>query len=48
MQIFPRLGAKVAIAAALVVVGLVLLWRFDPFRVRRRTALWARSPASPR
>jgi hypothetical protein len=39
MQIFPRLGVKVAIASGLLVVGLVLLWRFDPFRVRRRTAL---------
>ena len=39
MQVFPRLGAKVAIAFGLVAVGLVMLWRFDPFRVRRRTAL---------
>jgi hypothetical protein len=39
MQIFPRLGLKVAIAAGLLVIGLMLLWRFDPFRVRRRTAL---------
>ena len=39
MQVFPRLGTKVAIASGLLVVGLVLLWRFDPFRVRRRTAL---------
>ena len=39
MQIFPRLGVKVLVIAALVAAGLVLLWRFDPFRVRRRTAL---------
>src|SRR5689334_22462376 len=39
MQIFPRLGTKVLVAAALVVAGLVLLWRFDPFRMRRRIAL---------
>jgi len=38
MQVFPRLGTKVLIAAALVAVGLLLLWRFDPFRVRRLTA----------
>ena len=40
MQIFPRLGVKVALASGLAVVGLVLLWRFDPFRVRRLTALF--------
>jgi hypothetical protein len=40
MQVFPRLGTKVLIASALVAVGLVLLWRFDPFRVRRLTALF--------
>ena len=39
MQIFPRLGIKVFVAAALVLTALVLLWRFDPFRVRRLTAL---------
>ncbi len=40
MQIFPRLGAKVAVAFALMAAGLVLLWRFDPFRMRRLTALF--------
>ena len=40
MQVFPRLGTKVLIAAGLVAIGLLLLWRFDPFRMRRLTALF--------
>jgi preprotein translocase subunit Sec61beta len=39
MKVFPNLGVKVAIAVALVLAGLILIWRFDPFRVRRRAAL---------
>src|SRR6266404_7536930 len=38
MKIFPRLDAKAGIAAILLVLALVLLWYFDPFRVRRRAA----------
>ena len=39
MKIFPRLDAKAGIAATLLVIALVPLWYFDPFRVRRRAAL---------
>jgi hypothetical protein len=39
MQIFPRFDANTAVAVALVLVMLVLIWRFDPFRMRRRVAL---------
>ncbi len=39
MKIFPNLGVKVAIAVTLVVAGLILIWRYDPFRVRRHVAL---------
>jgi hypothetical protein len=39
MQIFPNLAAKAAVAVALVLLALVLIWRFDPLRVRRRVAL---------
>ena len=39
MQIFPQLGAKVGLAAALGVAALMLLWYFDPLRVKRRHAL---------
>jgi phosphoglycerol transferase MdoB-like AlkP superfamily enzyme len=39
MKIFPQLGTKVAIAAALGLTALVLIWYFDPHRIRRRHAL---------
>lgn len=39
MKLFPNLGVKVAIAVTLVLLGVVLIWQFDPFRVRRRIAL---------
>lgn len=39
MKLFPNLGLKVAIAVTLVIAGLLLIWRYDPFRVRRRVAL---------
>ena len=39
MKVFPSLDAKAAVAVALVLLGLVLIWRFDPFRVRRRVAV---------
>jgi phosphoglycerol transferase MdoB-like AlkP superfamily enzyme len=39
MNIFPKLGAKVAIAAALGLIALALIWYFDPLRIRRRHAL---------
>jgi phosphoglycerol transferase MdoB-like AlkP superfamily enzyme len=38
MQIFPNLNIKTAGAALLVILGLAGVWRFDPFRLRRRTA----------
>ena len=48
MQIFPRLGVKVAIASGLRLVALVLIWYFDPFRVRRLDRAVRRgSPALP-
>jgi phosphoglycerol transferase MdoB-like AlkP superfamily enzyme len=39
IKVFPSLDAKAAIAVALLVITLVLLWYFDPFRIRRRVAL---------
>jgi Sulfatase len=39
MQIFPQLGAKVAIAAGLGLTALLLTWYLDALRVRRRHAL---------
>jgi hypothetical protein len=39
MAIIPGLAWKVGLAVALAILVLVLLWRGDPFRVRRRTAL---------
>ncbi len=38
MKVFPQLGAKVAVGATLFAAAVVLLWRFDPFRMRRRIA----------
>ena len=42
IKVFPNLGMKVAIALALLLVALILIWHFDPFRVRRRVALLGR------
>jgi hypothetical protein len=39
IKIFPKLDAKAAVAVALVLLALVLIWLFDPFRMRRRVAL---------
>ena len=39
MNIFPQLGAKVAIAATFGLIALALIWYFDPRRVPRRHAL---------
>jgi Sulfatase len=39
MTIFPGLAWKVGLVAALTAAVLVLLWRLDPFRVRRLSAL---------
>jgi hypothetical protein len=39
MNIFPQLGLKVAVAVALGLIALALVWYFDPLRVRRRHAL---------
>jgi hypothetical protein len=44
MKIFPDLGPRVQIAAALAVAALGLLWYFEPFKMRRRHAL-AGAPA---
>ncbi|MEA2989761.1 MAG: hypothetical protein QOG83_2472, partial [Alphaproteobacteria bacterium] len=41
MNVFPALGWQVAIAAALTVPALALVWLFDRLRVRRRVALGA-------
>src|SRR5215475_5826730 len=38
LAVFPHLSPIIAIAAALAVPLLVLLWRFDPLRVRLRSA----------
>jgi hypothetical protein len=38
VTIFPRLGGQIALGVALMAIVLVLLWRIDPFRVRRRVA----------
>lgn len=38
MQIFPNLDAKAFAAGLLVLLGLAMVWRFDPFRLRRRRA----------
>jgi hypothetical protein len=39
MQVFPQLGAKVAIAAVLGLIALALIWYLDALRIRRRHAL---------
>jgi Sulfatase len=39
LKIFPTLGMKVWIGAPIAIAGFALLWRFDPFRVRRSRAL---------
>jgi len=39
VKVFPRLDAKAGIAIVFLVVALVLIWIFDPFRVRRSVAL---------
>ncbi len=39
LTVFPGLAWKVGLAAALALAALAVLWRFDPFRVRRLTAL---------
>ena len=39
LTIFPRLGGHIAFGAALTAVVLVLLWRIDLYRVRRRSAM---------
>ncbi len=39
IKVFPNLSMKVAIALALLLVALVLIWHFDPFRVRSRVAI---------
>ena len=38
MNIFPQLGAKVAVAVAISLIALGLVWYFDPRRMRRRHA----------
>ncbi len=43
----PGLTLKAVLAAAVLVPLLVLLWRFDPFRMRRRTAAAGLPAASP-
>ena len=39
LAVFPKLGWTVAAAAAVALPAVALLWWFDPFRVRLRTAL---------
>ena len=39
MNVFPALGAKVWLGAALGLVGLIAIWRLDPFRLRPRDAV---------
>ena len=39
MKIFPQLGNKVAVAGALALVALVLMWCFDPFAGARGLSL---------
>jgi hypothetical protein len=39
VTIFPRLGNYIIVGVALTAVVLVLLWRIDPFRIRRRVAV---------
>src|ERR1044072_2702349 len=35
IKVFPDLGFKTALAIALTIVALVLIWHFDPLRMRR-------------
>jgi hypothetical protein len=39
LSVFPRLRMQLAVACLVAVPLLWLIWRFDPFRVRRRSAL---------
>jgi hypothetical protein len=41
LAVFPRLRLQLALAAIIVIPLLIVLWRFDPFRVRRRTSALA-------
>jgi phosphoglycerol transferase MdoB-like AlkP superfamily enzyme len=41
IKVFPDLGLKTVVAAALSIVALVLVWYFDPLRMRRRNAALA-------
>src|ERR1044072_2517800 len=38
IKVFPDLGFKTALAVALTILALVLIWYFDPLRMRRATA----------
>src|SRR6185436_13611022 len=38
IKVFPDLGFKTALAIALTILALMLIWYFDPLRMRRRTA----------
>jgi hypothetical protein len=39
IKVFPSLGFKTVIATALAILALVLVWYFDPFRLRRGVAV---------
>src|SRR5262245_18581750 len=38
IKVFPDLGLKTALAVALTILALILIWYFDPLRMRRGTA----------
>src|SRR3979409_989169 len=43
LGVFPQLRVRLLLAAIIVIPLLIALWRFDPFRVRRRISALARA-----
>src|ERR1700694_3844494 len=41
LAVFPQLRLQLSLAAIVVIPLLIVIWRFDPFRVRRRTSALA-------